>query len=97
MPAPEYAIDAVQTPLNAQLDTWHVAAAPPLTITYAFEAQQSAGTTTSKSRMCASAALVNTQPSPAMPVTITRCTPSCDNSTSSGVAKKAECLGLSTR
>src|SRR4051794_7974695 len=42
MPAPDYAIDAVQAPLPAQLDTWHVATAPPLTITYAFEAQQSA-------------------------------------------------------
>lgn len=41
MPAPEYAIDAVQADLPAVLDVWHVAAAAPLTITYAFEAQQS--------------------------------------------------------
>ncbi|HEY8571835.1 M10 family metallopeptidase C-terminal domain-containing protein [Phenylobacterium sp.] len=41
MPAPEYAIDAVQAPLNPKLDVWHTAAAPPLTITYSFESQQS--------------------------------------------------------
>src|SRR5687768_3512020 len=41
MPAPAYAIDAVQAPLPAPLDIWHVATAAPLTFTYAFEAQQS--------------------------------------------------------
>ena len=41
MPAPAYAIAATQAPLPPALDTWHVATAPPLTITYAFEAQQS--------------------------------------------------------
>src|SRR5690349_753182 len=41
MPAPAYAIAATQAPLPPALDTWHVATAPALTITYAFEAQQS--------------------------------------------------------
>jgi serralysin len=42
MPAPDYAIDAIQGPINAKVDIWHVTAAPPLTVTYAFETQQSA-------------------------------------------------------
>src|SRR5690606_3043381 len=51
------------------------------------EAQQSEGTLTLKSRMCASAAVVSTQPSPAMPVTTTWPIPSWPSSTSSGEAK----------
>ena len=41
MPAPAHAIAAVQAPLPAKLDVW-AGTAGPLTITYAFEDQQSA-------------------------------------------------------
>jgi serralysin len=41
MPAPAHALDALQAPIPAFLDVWHLASAPPLTITYAFESQQS--------------------------------------------------------
>ena len=40
MPAPAHALDAVQAPLPAKLDVWS-ATTGPLTITYAFENQQS--------------------------------------------------------
>jgi serralysin len=41
MPAPAHAIAAVQAPLKLKLDVWPAGPAQPLTITYAFEAQQS--------------------------------------------------------
>ncbi len=46
MPAPQYAIDAVQHPLDPAVKVWNPPGAPTLTVTYSFESAQSSQFTT---------------------------------------------------